>query len=521
MLLLALSLLWLLAGAEALDRFTGGWRFDRLALVARERSTPAAVDPATVAARQQIVERPLLAAATYEDSADPDWFFLPPVVVHEPASPRLAARAKANPTTQGQENYVWNDALFGPHPDPHMLDLLPTLNEREIFAFHSYDGTVSPPYRLYPGNDFTPTPWITNRYGWLSVDVPPAKPPHIIRIGIIGDSTSHNFYGLQLQAYLNVWAASAHLDVSFQVLNGARQGLEWQDELNVLKYELLPMGLDYVYAYFAPTFAVAGYSKTYARLPSGIVFGQPPHPHPGERVWPAGFLAPLTPFSALARNAWQQWSGTAPGSMLAEPPKPSVRLKLPAQPYRGQLNLSAAEKDPYFADLVRHLDQLQQIAREGGVRPVVSDERLCVWQGMRLNGSTQRLLYDQLNGPLFWPLSYAQIRRLLDAHNAAINTWAAAHDTPVVDVDARYPRDSTLCSDTFHDLPLGMRLRAWIIFQGLIPLIQKDLAAGIVPHANADASGQNPAFAAPIEYLDRETLLRHMQAELADEKQKQ
>jgi hypothetical protein len=519
-LLTALSLLWLVAGAEALDRFTGGWRFDRLALVARERSAAASVDSATAAARQQMLERPLLAAATYGDSVDADWFFLPAVEVHEPSSPQLAARTKANSPASGEENFVWNDALFGPHPDPHLLDLLPTLNEREIFAFHSYDGTIWPHYRLYPGNDFSPTPWITNRYGWLGADVPLRKPHRTVRVGIIGDSTSQNFYGLQLQAYLNAWAASAHLDVSFEVLNGARQGLEWQDELAVLKYELLPLGLDYAYAYFAPIFAIAGYSKTFARLPAGTVFGQPPEPQPSGSAWLVGLLKPLTSFSALARNISQRWSGTSPGSILAEPLKPSVKLKLPAKPYGGRLSLAAAEKDTYFAELIRDLDQFQQIAREGGARPIVSDERLCVWQGVRFNGDTQRGVYRQLNGSIFWPLSYAQIRRLLDAHNAAINTWAEANEVPVVDVDTNYPRDPTLCSDAFHDLPLGMRLRAWIIFQRLIPLIRNDLAAGIVPHPNAVASGQNPAFAAPIEYLDRETLLRHMQAESADEKQK-
>ena len=77
------------------------------------------------------------------------------------------------------------------------------------------------------------------------------KPPHTIRVGVIGDSTSHNFYGRQLQTYLDAWAAAAQLGVKFQVLNGARQGLEQRDEEAVLKYELAPMGLDYIYASLA------------------------------------------------------------------------------------------------------------------------------------------------------------------------------------------------------------------------------------------------------------------------------
>ena len=416
-LVLALSILWLIGGAEALNRFEGGWRFDHLILEKRAETPVAAADPAYAKAEQQASERGLLADATYSDAVNPDWFFLAPAPITEPASPRLAARAKANPSGEGQENYVWNDALFGPHPDPYLLELLPQLKERQIFAFHSYDGSILPRYRLYPDNDFLPTPWITNHYGWLSVAVRTPKPPHTIRIGMIGDSTSHNFYGRQLQTYLDAWAAAAQLGVKFQVLNGARQGLEQRDEEAVLKYELAPMGLDYIYAYFAPEFAVGDFTRTFATLPHGVVFGHPPPAKPGWRVRLARLLAPWAPYSALARSLQQQWAGTAPGRMLAEPAKPAVKLRLPRATRRSPVNLQDAEKNFYFGDLVKELDQFQQTASRIGAELIVSDERLCVWQGLRLNSTIDRLLYNSLNGPLFWPLRYAQIRRLLDAHN--------------------------------------------------------------------------------------------------------
>lgn len=517
-LVLALSVLWLAGGAEALNRFEGGWRFDQMTLVKRDALAAIAADPAYAAMKRQAAERALLADATYSGAVDPNWFFLPPAPVTEPASLRLEARTKANPRQEAQENFVWNDALFGPHPDSHLLDLLSELKEREIFAFHSYDGSPFPRYRLYPANDFRPTPWITNHYGWLSVEMQTPKPPHTIRIGIIGDSTSHNFYGRQLQAYLTAWSAAAHLGVSFQVLNGARQGLEQPDEEAVLKYELAPMGLDYVYAYFAPEFAVAGFIPTFITLPHGVEFGHPP---PARPVWGARLarlVAPLAPYSALARFLQQQWAGTAPGRMLAEPSKPAVKLQLPSGTRGSVLNLPEAEKNSYFGQLANNLDAFQRTADQIGAKLVVSDERLCVWQGMRLNSTADQLLYNSVNGPLYWPLRYAQIRRLLNAHNDMINAWAEAHHVAVVDIDGHYPQDPALCSDTFHDQPLGMRLRAWIIFQRLIPIIQKDVAAGLVPRANADPAGHNPAFATPIEYLDRDALLQRMRAEADKEK---
>ena len=114
------------------------------------------------------------------------------------------------------------------------------------FAFPSYDGSTLPRYRLYPDNDYRPTPWITNRFGWLSPDVAVHKPPHTIRVGIIGDSTSQNTYGFYLQSFLDAWARAKGFDVRFEVLNTARQGLGFEDELRALRFELGPMGLDYV-----------------------------------------------------------------------------------------------------------------------------------------------------------------------------------------------------------------------------------------------------------------------------------
>ncbi len=65
------------------------------------------------------------------------------------------------------------------------------------------------------------------------------------------------------------------------------------------------------------------------------------------------------------------------------------------------MNLQEAEKNFYFDDLVNELDKFQQTSRLIGAKLVVSDERLCVWQGLRLNSTTDRLLYDSLNGSLF------------------------------------------------------------------------------------------------------------------------
>lgn len=497
------TLLWFTIGGELLARLEGGWRFDIVTLTER-LATPA--DPNQARDR----ERVLLATVTYQKGVDPAWFFLPPASIQKPASPMLLARTLANPEAQQQDNYLWNDALLS-HPDPNFVRLLRGLKIDTLFAFPSFDGSVHPPFRLYPDNDFRPTPWITNHWGWLSPDVTVQKPPRTIRVGMLGDSTSHNRYAFYLQSFLDAWAHAHGFDVRFEVMNAARQGLGFEDELAALRYELGPMGLDYVYEYFAPSFALDLHQMVaFATLPSGVEAGKPPlQSHPGldavRRV-----LDPLAPVSALARHIRDEITHEGADSSLYEPTKPRVRLHLP--PIRaGKVIIEEVCKDPYFWRLLVQFARFQQIASGLNATPLVSTERLSVWDGMVLRSGSNRALYQNLNGPRFWPFSYADLRRMLAVHNAAISSWAAGSGVVVVDIDGRLPRLPELYGDPYHDNVVSQQLRAWLIFQAMVPLIEHDLANKLVPHDNAEKSGQHPYLDKPIEVLDRNQWLARIE----------
>lgn len=500
------TLLWFAIGGELLCRFEGDWRLDTAVLTRRPAAPP---DP--VKARDG--ERALLATVTYQKGVDSAWFFLSPANIEKPASAMLRARAAANPEAQLQENYLWNDAVLA-HPDANLVALVRGLKIDTLFAFPSYDGSVYPRYRLYPENDYRPTPWITNHWGWLSPEVTVKKPPRTIRLGIIGDSTSHNLYGFYLQAFLDAWARAHSFDVRFEVMNAARQGLGFEDELAALKYELGPMGLDYIYEYFAPAFALAMPQMiAFATLPAGVEAGKPPlEVHPGLDVIRRA-LDPLAAVSALARRIRELITHQAEDSSLFEPAKPRVALHLPPI-IAGKATMEEVRQDPYLTSLALHLDQFKRIADSLRATPLVSTERLCVWDGMVLRNGNSRALYQSLNGPLFWPFSYADLRRMLAVHNATINAWAAANGVTVVDIDGRLPRRPELCDDAFHDVPVSQHMRAWLIFQAMVPKLEHDLANKLVPQTNAEKSGLHPYLDKPIEVLDRDQWLARVEAQI-------
>jgi hypothetical protein len=504
LLLGVVTVLWFAIGGEVLCRFEGDWRLDVTALTKRLAGNPS---PSETESR----ERALIATVINEKGVDPEWFFLPPASIQKPSNPILQARTDANPTANQQQNYLWNDALLG-HPEAGLIALLQGIKVDTLFAFPSYDGSTLPRYRLYPDNDYRPTPWITNRFGWLSPDVAVHKPPHTIRVGIIGDSTSQNTYGFYLQSFLDAWARAKGFDVRFEVLNTARQGLGFEDELRALRFELGPMGLDYVYEYFAPVFAlVPPVMAGFATFPRGVEPGRPPPEHHPVYDAVRRLLDPLVPDSALALRLRDVITHEAADSLLREPAKPPVTLRLPPGT-EGRVVLSDARKDSYFGAMIDQLDRYEALAHDLNATPFVSTERVCAWNGMVLRKQTSRYLYLALNGPSFWPFSYADLRRILAAHNGTISTWAAENGVAVIDIDGRMPARPELCADAYHDVPIAQRMRAWLIFQAMLPRLYHDIREHLVPRDNSIAGDKHPWLDKPVEVIDRDEWLARAKA---------
>ena len=494
------TIAWLGLGGEALCRFEENWRLDRLTLTKAPEIPP---DPA----QTLNAERALVQAITYQKGADPERFFLPPAPLLMPRNPELRERTAANPNESGQENFVWNNALLQ-HPDNRFIEMVRKQKIPTLFAFASYDGSPFPAFRLYPNTDFAPTNEVTNRWGWLGADTGVRKPPHTVRVGIIGDSTSHNMYALNLQSFLEVWAKHHGYEVKFEVFSIGRQGLGRDDELAALKYELGPMGLDYVYQYFAPLFYWD--LRALAKLPPGND-DQLPLSHR------AAYLAPLLDgysVSGVARWAHDHMTLAAPDSLLTEPPKRRVIWQLP-QGTRDHVVLSEARRSEYFGWLIGHLDAFKATAESIKATPLVSTERVCVWDGMTLRKGKNQHLYDVLNGPQFWPFTYADLRRMADAHNRVIEAWAAANAVTVVDIDGRMPARPAMCNDPWHDIFIGHRMRAWLIFQAMLPQLERDLRTGAVPRANGIDSDVHPYLSKPIERIDREKWLAKVESAAA------
>ncbi len=378
-------------------------------------------------------------------------------------------------------NYFWNGYLSDNYfITTGIFDAVPA----QVKVFSPPWETVYPRFR-YPPNITLPTGLTTNRYGWRGPQISLNKPARTIRIACLGASTTvsghslHYAYPELLQHWLNLWAQENSYDVKFEVLNLGREGIGSRDIAAVVKYEMLPLEVDYVIYYegsnqFDP--------RTMVSYPEDVVFGQPPDglvPNFSNiEAEDKSLLDRLSEYSAIAARARSLVEAFALTG--EEPPKPEQTFHLPEgldelRPQRRHLGGALA-----LRTILGDLDRIKADLDEHDIPMLLATFDWFAYDGMVLDPTRHRILYGYLNR-VYWPISYANMRRMADFQNRVFKMWAADNRVEVIDVAGSMPRQPDLYGDAIHNTQLGVRIRAWLNFEALVPRLKQEIERGSLP----------------------------------------
>ena len=474
------------------DAIEAGWKLcvpsPEVAVTLLVESRPRRV-PAPVIGPERYTIEDFLAESRFGPELDPKWILSSPPPVKKF---QVLARQQAADDAYGyRANYLWNEYLSDAYFNLQIFEAVP----EQVIIYRAPWRTVYPRFR-YPANVTLPTGLTTNRFGWRGRQIALKKPPNTIRLAAVGASTTvggHSYptsYPEFLQHWLNLWSKDQGFGVDFEVINAGREGLGSSDIAAVVRYELLPMDIDYVIYYegsnqFDP--------RTMVRYPADVTYGQPPAglvPNfsnvDSDDKSVLDHLSEYSAVAARARTIVEQFSYTG-----HEPPKPDQTFHLPQRvdelrPNRRRLN--------NVLTLTRILDDLDEIKQDldtHDTKMVMTTFDWFVYDGMVLDPVRHRNLYGYLNR-VYWPISYANMRRTADFQNRVFKKWAAANKVPVIDVARRMPRQPDLYADAIHNSILGTRIRAWINFEALIPLLKKDIEDGRLPRPAGMNDGEHP-----------------------------
>jgi hypothetical protein len=418
---------------------------------------------------------------------DREWFASPvperPTVQPDPDLVARMNKYKGGLDERAIYEWNWQDVVSTVcRGEPHSFSGI--LNQfDDLFVFDPTDGSDEPPIRFlqhatYPGG------MRTNAFGWRGPDVPLRKPSRTIRIVFVGASTTVSphtetySYPELVGLWLKRWVNARHPGIFVEVINAGREGVNSRSLPAILRQEVLPVEPDLVYYDYDG----------------------------GNQFWPADFvmtvIPPRTAASETEKRTWTSYSavGRRLASAVIKAIEPGSEPHKPLLDVRWPTDLD--ERDPDIADprLPIQLPQLLsdievargEAAREGAALVLTSIAWL-VYPGMVLDPARDAKMFSFLN-TMYWPFTYAHMRRYLDFKTRVFRKYAAMHGLDFIDVGDLFPRDPRLFGDVIHMTHAGIHLQAWIVFNGLVPIVERRLASHEWPRPARRLLSTHPAF---------------------------
>lgn len=376
---------------------------------------------------------------------------------------------------------AWNSVFAGDICKNRLLSHGPG----PLYVYDPPDGQPLPRYRFIP-NSTTPLWLVTNQIGWRGPPIIEPRDPRTIRIVFVGASTTVDGHHLPFSYpeyvgyWLNRWAATQKLDVRFETLNAGRESITSQDIAQIVRNEVMPLQPDFVIYYegrnqfWLPTVIPS--------LPDDGSVARPKETLASPPSWLLGLMS----FSALARRLQAETGYTGVSADGREWPKPDYEIVLPPALDERNPDIRDPRLPLHLDQIVHDLDEMRLDLNTIGAQFIVSSFVWMAKDGLTLDPIRHKYLLEDLNINEY-PLHYRDLVRLAAFQNRVFANYAKANDLPFIDVARDMPLDPALFDDAVHTNAGGTRMRAWIVLQQLIPIIQKRLASGSLPKVHTDA----------------------------------
>ncbi len=484
-LLLSGTILFCLVVAEGVIRFV-----DDLPLLAMPLPLPVGSDSAI----QRFDEVPRAAGV------DRAWFFRtpPPLPNRTKASAEWQrwfedverARVEHGTEFRGIDLFkAWNPNLVGRPCNSKFFRSAPG----RLFVYDPPDSSRFPSYRFLP-NMTAPDGLVTNEYGWRGPPVPLARSPRSVRIVFVGASTTIGAHHLPFSYpeyvgnYLNVWSEAHGLGVRFEVMNAARESTTSSDIAAEVRQEVLPLQPDMVIYYdganqFDLHSLLRGPPPGPARRPAGF------EPQGTAAAW----LQQAERFSAIARRIDAMAGLVTQPTSGEEWPKPDYDLVWPPGLDEDDPDLSRQDLPVELTTILHDLDRIRADLGTIHSEFAVSSFMWLVRDGLKLDPVRHRYMLEHLN-VVNGPYRYRDLARLAAFQNRVFAKYARIHELPFIDVAGVMPFEPDLFTDGIHKTDAGERIQGWLVFQQLVPIIEKRLASGVWPAKFPVMPGPHPAF---------------------------
>lgn len=426
---------------------------------------------------------------------DRAWFDLDPPAASQGTLPDLLQRLKKSAQERGGSGdlgiYVWNSNWLN---SMACTDDFARLSDR-LLTFSPPDNDIDPVFRLFGG--VTLGYAYFNSFGFRGPELDFKKPRRTLRIAFAGSSTvvddygNHFSYPEYVVNWLNVWAAHSGRDVKFEVINGGRSGFTIPSIEKTVTEQILPLDPDLVI--FDAT-AQRLHPTDVVKLDSQGSVIDIDSRLKERREAELGHGLVVTDYSAVGRRLYDAISGSGDGPEL---PTPKQSLIWPAGVNEQDPDPDAQNLPMGLPSTIQTLDRIRRATSAAGAEIAVISSMWLTDPALKLDVIRNWRVFEQIN-QLHYPMSLSSINRALQFQNRVFAAYAQRRGIPYFDVQTRMPVDADLFSDDVHTREDGTRIRAWLIFNQLMPFVVAKLESGVWPREAAPATvDEETAFPRP------------------------
>jgi hypothetical protein len=177
----------------------------------------------------------------------------------------------------------------------------------------------------------------------------------------------------------------------------------------------------------------------------------------------------------------------------AEWPKPDYKLTWPAGLDERDPDVGRPDLPINLPTILGDLDAMRSAAQQSGAELVLASFFWLVKDGMVLDPVRHRAILEYLNQG-YAPFRYRDLERMATFENRVFAKYAQVHKLDFIDVARHTPFDPDLFVDAIHTTYAGERVRAWVFFQLLVPIVESHLKSGAWPRKVAPSTEPPPVF---------------------------
>jgi hypothetical protein len=209
--------------------------------------------------------------------------------------------------------------------------------------------------------------------------------------------------------------------------------------------------------------------------------------------WLARFGQSLVDEFALVRRARALFVANEMPAGGGEWPKPDYKLVWPAGVDERDPDVGRSDLPVNLSTILGDLDAMRSASEQSGAELVLASFFWLVKDGMVLDPIRHRGILEYLNQG-YTPFRYRDLERLAAFQNRVFAKYARVHKLDFIDVARYTPFDPDLFVDAIHTTYAGERMRAWVFFQLLVPIVERHLKSGAWPRKTALSTEPEPVF---------------------------